>query len=195
MHQVRTCLCLDAIASCLSRRHGWVAENNFSPVALDGFGFHGGGVPGHDNPRRNSTPRSRASYGSAMITARLRNDALCRLSLGQRKDCIRRTANFEGTGFLQVFALEEEMCSGHGVQRCGRQNWRAVDTGRDARVRRKDGLPTGWLVVRCFDGWGCAHKVHFVLGKAGRFLTFSAFFSPDKEALWHADPGHVRACD
>ena len=50
-----------------------------------------------------------------------------------------------------------------------------VDPRGDARVRCEDGLPTGWLVGGSFDGWGCAHKVHFGLGDACRSLPLARF--------------------
>jgi len=73
-----------------------------------------------------------------------------------------------------------------------------VDPGGDARVRREDSLPTGWLVAGSFDGWGGVHETHFGLGNGGRFFTFSApfynaFVAAVKEALWHADSGDVLA--
>src|SRR5437016_10415729 len=161
MHQMRACLCLDTVAGCLPRSHRRLAENNFSAVALDGSGFHGGCILKHDDPRRNSSPGSRASHRGAMISARLRDDPLRRLFLCQGEDRVRRPANFERAGLLQVFVLEEELCPGHSVQGRRRQDRRTVDPGGDTRMRREDVLPTWWLVACRFDGGSGVHEPRF----------------------------------
>jgi len=68
-----------------------------------------------------------------------------------------------------------------------------VNSRGDTRVGREDRFPAGGLVDGRFGGWGSAHLAHFGLGKACRFLRFSAFFATVKEALWHLDTARVRA--
>src|SRR5260370_37446661 len=81
VYQVRARLRLDPFAGGLSRGHRRLAENNLSAVALDGLGFYDRRILWHDDPRRDSTPRSRASNASALISARLREHAPRRLFL------------------------------------------------------------------------------------------------------------------
>src|SRR5438445_397304 len=93
---------------------------------------------------------------------------------------------------MERMAFEEELCPRPGVQGCGGQDRRPVDPRGDARVGREDRFPAGGLVDGRFGGWGSAHLAHFGLGKACRFLRFSAFFASVKEALWHVDTACVR---
>ena len=95
MHQVSARFSLDTPASFLARCHRRLAENNFSAVAFDGLGFHDRRILRHDDPRWNSTPRSRACHGSAMIATGLRNNPTRYLFLSQCEDCVRGPANLE----------------------------------------------------------------------------------------------------
>src|SRR5258708_15639130 len=79
-------LCLQPVAGFFACGHRWLAENDFPPVALDGFRFHGRRIPWHDDPGCRSAPGRRASHRSAMISARLRDDSIGYLRVSQRKD-------------------------------------------------------------------------------------------------------------
>ena len=111
-----------------------------------------------------------------MVAARLGYDALCHLFFCQGEDGIRGSADFERAGLLQVLALEEELRPGYGVQGCGCQDWRSVNSRGNTRVGREDRFPTRRLVDGRFSGWGSAHLAHFGLGDALLSLTITVLF-------------------
>jgi hypothetical protein len=124
-----------------------------APVAA----LHSRSIFRHDDVSRHAAPGRSAGNRGSVVSARGRHDAMRSFGIGQRKDRVRRTANFERTRFLKVVALEEQLRASDGVKRMRSENRSAVDARSDTRVRLADGVPTGWLKTERFDSWRCAH--------------------------------------
>ena len=139
---------LDAGGSLLARSDGWLGECDLATVAFDGAAFYFWRVFGHDDVGGDAAPRGGAGDGGAVIAAGGGDDAVGGFGVGERKNGVGGAANFEGAGLLEIFALEEKLGGGDGVERVGGENWSAMNAPGDARVGIDDVLP-GWrLKVR-----------------------------------------------
>ena len=92
-----------------------------------------------------------------MIPARLGDDAVPDLVVGQREDGVARAADLEGAGFLQIFTFEEDLSADHRIEGCGGHDGRAVDAWSDPGMRRLNRFPAYGLCVGfrfhfCSDG-------------------------------------------
>ncbi len=137
---------------------GRLAECDFTAVGFNGPDFHFRGVFGDDDVGGDAAPSGGAGHGGAVISAGGSDDAARRFFVRKGEDGVRRAANFEGAGPLQVFAFEEEFRAGHGVQRRGSEDRGAMDPWRDACVGGEDGFPTRRLVGGVFDLGCSAHE-------------------------------------
>src|SRR6266568_4920867 len=116
MNEDRAGFRLHAIAGFFAGRYFRLAEGDFAAVRFNRLDFHFRSVPGHYDVCRHAAPGSRACHGRAMIPARLRHDAACRLLVREREDGIRRAANLERAGLLQVLTLKEKRSSRKCIQ-------------------------------------------------------------------------------
>ena len=126
-----------------ARRERRLAFSDLAAVAFDSALFCGGRVRRHDDERRDSAPARRQRQRSRMIARRGRDDTVASFLIGERKDCICRAAYFERARFLEILTLEIEARSGDLIERCRRQDRRAVDSGRDSAVRSADRFDIG----------------------------------------------------
>src|SRR5437016_2140651 len=178
MNKVSASFCLYTVAGLFARRDFRLAKRDFAAIGLDGLDLHSGRVFGHDDVGWDAAPGRSAGHGCAVIAARLRDDSACSLLIRKRQDGVGRSANLERTGFLEGLALEEEACSGHGIERGGSQDGRAANPRRNAGVCGANRLPRRRLIISSFKRSGCAHGRHV-----------SAILLLAKEALWHVWPG------
>jgi len=78
-----------------------------------------------------------------VIAARLGDDAMCNLRIGEREDGVRSATYFEGTGFLKIIAFEKNVGAGEFIERRTCQYGSAMYFGSDASVGLLDGIPRG----------------------------------------------------
>ena len=126
-----------------ARRDIRLAFRNLAAVTFDGSFFCDRRVRRHDDERRDSAPARRQRQRSRMIARRGCDDPVASFLIGERKDCICRAAYFERARFLGILTLEIEARSGDLIERCRRQDRRAVDSGRDSAVRSADRFDIG----------------------------------------------------
>jgi len=86
-----------------------LAFGDAAAVGLDGLAFDARGSAGHDDPCGNPSAAGSESNCAGMIAGGLRDHAELGFVVGERKNGIRGSAEFEGAGFLEIFALEEEV--------------------------------------------------------------------------------------
>jgi len=110
-----------------------------------------------------------------MISARMRDHTATRFLVAERKDRVGRAANLEGTGFLEIFALKEELRAALLVQGMASQHRRAVDSGANAVMRVDDCFPVGVGDFRNFRGFAESHlkSVVDVTGEFPRPIWFA----------------------
>ena len=79
-----------------------------------------------------------------MISGRYSDDAALRLFVGERENGVGGSAEFERTGFLQIFAFEKQMRTGHVVDGFRGEDRSAMNERANTRMSRTDGLE-----IRC----------------------------------------------
>ena len=96
----------NSAARGFARRERRLAERNVRAVGFDGANFHLRSVAGHHHPGADAAHLRRQRQRRAVISRRVRHHASRRLRFAERKNRVRRAANFERTGELQIFAFE-----------------------------------------------------------------------------------------
>jgi len=86
-----------------------------------------------------------------MVTRAVGGDALGRLLLGKAEHRVAGAARLEGTRFLEVLALEEQLGAGAIVEIAAGQHRCAVDIWPDALVGGYDVLISGYVHKSTFQ--------------------------------------------
>ncbi len=109
MYEVGASLGAHASGGFIARGDGGLAQSHLRAVTFDGAKFYGWGVSGHDYPGFYTAPGAGAGDGGAVIAARLGDDAVCNLRVGEGKDGVGGATYFEGAGFLKIIAFEKNV--------------------------------------------------------------------------------------
>src|SRR5712671_3822731 len=160
----------NASANLIARGNLRLAKRDFAAICFDGAHLHARRVFGHHDEGGNTAPCRSASNRSAVVAARLRDDAARRFLFTKRKDCVAGATNLEGARSLEVFTFEEKASAGHAIKGSRGQYGRAVYARLDASMGVQNSLP-GEICVggsgRCCAHWPLAYYGISVISRSG----------------------------
>src|SRR6202030_401368 len=114
---------------------------------------------GQYRPGFYTAPGAGTGDGSAMISARLGDDAVCNLRIGEREDGVGSATYFEGAGLLKSIACEKNDGASECIERRTGQYRSAMYFRSDTSVSLLDGVPRGWREI--IEGCSFLMGVHF----------------------------------
>src|SRR5712672_2179358 len=166
----------NASANLIARGNLRLAKRNFAAVGFDRAHLNARSILGHHDEGRNAAPCRSASNRSAVVAARLRDNAASCFLFAKRKNSVAGATNLEGARSLEVFTFEEKASAGHAIEGSRGQRRGAVYARLDASVRIQNSLP-GEVRVRgggrCYAHWPLAYYGISVIshGTGGRGTT------------------------